>query len=243
MGKGTFKAKFQRFETKYVMSKEKLAALQEDLKAHLVADDHAVSTISNVYYDTPDYQVIQESMAKPYYKEKLRLRSYEAQPNQASQVFLEIKKKVRKIVYKRRITANLEDAETYMMGMDSQLEDSQIRQEIDWLQERFGQLKPMMYIYYDRYSMKGIEDSQVRVTIDHNLLYRDSNVSLDGGIYGDRLLPEDQVIMEIKIPGAFPMWLVDLLNKHEIYPNSFSKYGMAFKKVRQRTLQELASQA
>ena len=45
-----------------------------------------------LYYDTPDYNLIRQSIEKPKYKEKLRLRSYGV-PAKEDQVFLEIKKK------------------------------------------------------------------------------------------------------------------------------------------------------
>lgn len=202
------------------------------MKQYVEEDEHATSTIGNIYFDNDRFQMIRESLEKPYFKEKLRMRTYEQAPTDDSTVFLEIKKKVRKIVYKRRIDATLKAGEAYLMeGDDSLIEDSQIKREMDWLKTRYGTVKPKMYIYYDRFSMKGKEDESVRITIDHNILYRDYDLSLSSGVYGDYLLPEDHVIMEIKIPGAYPLWLVEILNKYHVYPTSFSKYGTAYKKV------------
>ncbi|GAD44822.1 hypothetical protein ANG5_1350 [Streptococcus constellatus subsp. pharyngis SK1060 = CCUG 46377] len=145
MAKKTFKDKFQRIETKYVISKETLADLLKEFEAYMAEDEHAYSTIGNLYYDTPTYQMIRESLEKPYFKEKLRVRTYDASPQADSQVFLEIKKKVRKVVYKRRIATELLTAEQYLAG-ECQLEDSQIKQEIEWICERYGGVQPMMYI-------------------------------------------------------------------------------------------------
>ena len=94
MAKKTFKDKFQRIETKYVISKETLADLLQEFEAYMAEDEHAYSTIGNLYYDTSTYQMIRESLEKPYFKEKLRVRTYDASPQADSQVFLEIKKKV-----------------------------------------------------------------------------------------------------------------------------------------------------
>ena len=49
----------------------------------------------------------------PAYKEKLRLRSYGV-PNEETQVFPEIKKKARGIVYKRRVSMPYGDALRYL---------------------------------------------------------------------------------------------------------------------------------
>lgn len=43
---------------------------------------------------------------------------------------------------------------------------------------RYQKVQPMMYIYYNRYSMKGIEDPNVRITIDYDLTYRSEALSL-----------------------------------------------------------------
>ena len=36
------------------------------------------------------------------------------------------------------------------------------------------------------------------------------------------------VLMEIKIPGAAPLWLARTLSELEIFPVSFSKYGICY---------------
>lgn len=69
MAKKTFKDKFQRIETKYVISKETLADLLQEFEAYMAEDEHAYSTIGNLYYDTSTYQMIRESLEKPYFKE------------------------------------------------------------------------------------------------------------------------------------------------------------------------------
>jgi len=230
MAKKTFKDKFQRIETKYVISKETLSDLLQEFEAYMAEDEHAYSTIGNLYYDTPTYQMIRESLEKPYFKEKLRVRTYDASPRADSQVFLEIKKKVRKVVYKRRIATELLTAERYLAG-ECQLEDSQIKKEIEWLCKRYGGVQPMMYIYYNRYSLKGLEDSNVRITIDYDVAYRTKKLSLLAGKDGKNLLPDNHVIMEIKVPGAYPLWLAEILDCYHVFPKSFSKYGVAYKKT------------
>jgi hypothetical protein len=42
------------------------------------------------------------------------------------------------------------------------------------------------------------------------------------------MLKEDCRLMEIKIPGAMPVWLALILDELEIYPISFSKYGTGY---------------
>ena len=91
-----------------------------------------------------------------------------------------------------------------------------------------------MVISYDRYSMRGLEDKKVRVTVDSNIRYRDYDVDLALGRYGLPLLDDDKVIMEIKVPGQYPQWLADILNKYGLEDQSFSKYGNAYLKTKER---------
>ena len=49
---------FKRIETKYVVSKEILDKLIQDLKEYLVEDDYPISTISNIYFDTDNFDVL-----------------------------------------------------------------------------------------------------------------------------------------------------------------------------------------
>lgn len=61
---------FERIETKYLVSKTDLQDLIEDLKDYLVEDDYPTSTISNIYFDTEDFQLIQDSLQGKHKKEK-----------------------------------------------------------------------------------------------------------------------------------------------------------------------------
>ena len=92
---------FARYEKKYWLSPDQYHVLRGLLLDRMREDDYGRYTICNIYYDTPDYHLIRTSLEKPIYKEKLRLRSYGV-PNAQSQVFLELKKKYRGVVYKRR---------------------------------------------------------------------------------------------------------------------------------------------
>ena len=77
--------------------------------------------ITSLYFDTPGRALIERSLDKPLYKEKLRLRRYgEAAGEDADEdgcVFVEIKKKYKGVVYKRRVGMSLAAARAYMGGM------------------------------------------------------------------------------------------------------------------------------
>ena len=111
----TYQAVFQRKEVKYLLSDAQLAALMPILKAHMKPDAFPHSSISNLYYDTDDFRMIRRSLEKPQYKEKLRLRSYGV-TEPGGEVFLELKKKYKGIVYKRRIMLPEDAAGEFIAG-------------------------------------------------------------------------------------------------------------------------------
>ena len=74
-----------------------------------------------------------------------------------------------------------------------------------------------------------IQDSGLRITFDTNIRWRDEELDLRCGDYEQPVLLGEQVLMEIKMPGACLLWLAHILNDSGIYPTSFSKYGTCYK--------------
>ena len=216
---------FQRYEKKYLMTAEKYERLWQRLREHLRPDEYFSSTVCSVYYDTADYELIRHSIQKPIYKEKLRLRSYGV-PRDGRLVFVELKKKFKGIVYKRRIELEEQAAENWLNGGPAP-DDSQISREIDWVLQRY-ELSPKIMICCDREAWVDIENPKLRFTFDKNIRYREDELKLSLGSHGRLLLDEGSVLMEIKMPGSSPLWLAELLSETEVFPAGFSKYGRCY---------------
>lgn len=221
-------AVFKRYEKKYMVSSEQYNELISRMITRVNADQYGKHTVCNVYFDTPDYLMIRNSLDKPVYKEKLRLRSY-GRSTEEGTVFLELKKKYAGVVYKRRVPMKLKDARKYLYyGVKPEL-DSQILKEIDYAVE-FYQPRPAVYLAYERIAFSGREDPELRITFDMNLRARSFGVDLSQKTYGVPLMERGWLLMEIKFPEAMPVWLGNLLSELKIYPVSFSKYGTYFQK-------------
>ena len=94
---------FKRYELKYMLTLEQKEKILKAMEEHMALDKYGRTVIRNIYFDTDNYRLIRRSIEKPTYKEKLRIRSYaQAEPN--SPVFVELKKKYKHVVYKRRIS-------------------------------------------------------------------------------------------------------------------------------------------
>lgn len=188
--------------------------------------------IYNIYYDTDDDKIIRHSLSKPYYKEKLRLRSYNI-PSPKDTVFLELKKKIGGVVNKRRIVITLEEAyDLINKGKRPENCDymtEQVLNEIEYFLKT-NDVKPKAYISYRRKAFFGKEDRDFRVTFDTHIITRRDELALEKGCYGEELLKDGQHLMEVKILGAIPVWLTKIFAELKIYTSSFSKYGKEYKK-------------
>jgi len=225
-----YQATFKRYELKYLLSKKEKEKVLEAMAAYMELDKYGRCTIRNIYLDTDNFRLIRRSLEKPVYKEKLRIRSYRRVEPQ-DMVFVELKKKYKSVVYKRRLVLSEKEVmESFRKETPLPLH-SQIGDEIEYFREYYGHLYPAVFLSYEReaYFMK--DGSDFRVTFDENILYRRENFSLGSSVYGTPLLEEGQTLMEIKTSGGIPLWMSQILTQCHIYKTSFSKYGLAYKNM------------
>ncbi|MBQ8849614.1 MAG: polyphosphate polymerase domain-containing protein [Clostridia bacterium] len=227
---------FRRIEKKYRINADQYGQLLERIATRLVPDAHGKSTICSLYLDTPDFRIIRASIEakeeKSVYKEKLRVRSY-GTPKDSDRVFFEIKKKYKGVVYKRRVSMAHSEVRSYIDTGEPPF-DSQIMREIGYAMQLYEHPKPAMLLGYEREAFFVKDDPNVRLTFDTGIRYRTDALALSEGSHGKTILPEGEILLEIKTGGAMPLWLAHALNECKIYPSSFSKYGTAYAD-RQRT--------
>jgi SPX domain protein involved in polyphosphate accumulation len=226
---------FNRYERKYIVTSEQKNELIQFFKDYLIFDPYSIDgksyTIYSVYFDTQDFGVIRNSISKPKFKDKLRMRSYTCPVKPQDMIFLEIKKKFDGRVNKRRINLTYEQAQFYLeRGIKPTFDDymdNQILNEIDYF-IHVHRARPGAFISYERVAMMSTQD-ELRLTFDHNILFRNKNVDLmhKGGI--SLLEDESKWLMEVKSNDNFPLWLARKLSEYELYSQSFSKYGKAYK--------------
>ena len=287
---------FERKEKKFVLTRDVLDEFLNAIHTYLIPDERGITRVSSLYYDTPENTLISRSLEKPVYKEKLRIRAY-GEVNENSEVFVELKKKFKGIVYKRRFSCPLSDAEAFFttphvilrstecdegtsqQGVkDETLSQLQTRPfasrgalaqgdvggaevnqvagepdvnrsatsgpsqveledrnylEVKACRDRYQNLQPKMLIVTNRLALYTNDGSDIRLTIDFDPMFDNKNLSLDNHGSHKRLIDKDQCILEIKSAGALPMWMIEQMSKLQIRPQSFSKYGEAFKRSKQ----------
>jgi len=218
---------FKRYELKYLLTPRQKEKVLGAMQPYMTLDQYGRTTIRNLYYDTDTYLLVRRSIEKPAYKEKLRVRSY-SRTDRDSAAFVELKKKYKSVVYKRRISLPYAEATAWLSREKHPDKHTQIANEIDYFMELYGTLHPTVFLSYEREAYYCNDGSDFRVTFDDNILCRQNELSLESEVYGTPILPGGKVLMEIKCSGGIPLWMTHVLSEEKIYKTSFSKYGTAY---------------
>jgi hypothetical protein len=226
---------FQRYEKKFLLTKDQYERILLTISRHMRLDpyckDGQMYHLRNVYFDTLDHQLISLSLLKPDFKEKLRIRKYGKQGDGTNLVFLEVKRKIRGVVTKRRASLSLQEIDAFMdQGMIPKREnyfDKQILSELHYMTNIYA-LRKAVFIEYNRLAFFDRQDEEFRVTFDHDIHTRYDNFDFESKVKGLPLLAKDMVLMEVKVGEAMPLWFAKTLARLHIYLNSFSKYGKAY---------------
>lgn len=229
---------FNRIENKYIITLDQFDLLIKELGDHVVFDSFAAKNgghyqVNSIYFDNDYRDVATRNLARPRFKEKLRLRSY---GGEKPIYFLEFKDKVMKNVYKRRIYLSDEEYRAYVF------EGKFPEPNGDWKHDRFlvelkvfyeryrNSIKPSTLMQYERMAyMNKPGDPYLRITCDKNLQYRREDFEINK-LGGNDLVPPNMGILEVKIVGAMPLFLADALNKVGLRRYRFSKFGTSYLK-------------
>lgn len=232
-----YQSTFKRHEMKYLLTQQQKQAVLQAMQPYMELDQYGRTTIRNVYYDTDTYRLIRRSLEKPAYKEKLRIRSYQpAAPDDP--VFVELKKKYKSVVYKRRVTLpEIQARDSFWSGSPLPVR-SQIAEEIDYFRWYYKGLRPTVFLSYEREAFYALDGGDFRVTFDENILYRTYDLLLGSEAYGTPLLNEGETLMEIKTAGGLPLWMSHELNQRRVFQTSFSKYGLAYRDLMAKSVSE-----
>lgn len=147
--------------------------------------------------------------------------------------FLELKKKIKGIVSKRRLSLTLGEAYDFIYNhkipMVKDYMDKQVLNEIEYYLSK-TKVYPTVFISYERNAFFCKDNPDFRVTFDSKVLTRRNHLRLEEGSSGEDVVGENKYLMEIKILGAIPLWFTRILSELKIYPTHFSKYGNEFMK-------------
>ncbi len=219
---------FKRHELKYLLTSQQKELALQAMSPYMEPDRFGHTTIRNLYFDTDNFQLARHSIEHPVYKEKLRVRSYKKARTQ-DPVFVELKKKYHSVVYKRRLFLPACQASGWLSGSAPSPLHTQVADEVDYFCSHYEGLHPVVFLSYERDAFYSKCDDSFRVTFDENILAREDTLSLGEDAWGEPLLDDGLVLMEIKTAGGIPLWMSHFLAREHLYKTSFSKYGTAYR--------------
>jgi len=220
---------FKRYEKKYLITNEQSKQLKKIISQHMSLDQYGEYLVQNLYYDTANWDIIQASIEKPLYKEKMRLRCY-GEATGESKFYLELKKKYKGVVYKRRIAIPAQSLIGNSVQATLSATHSQISKELDFYIQSNG-VAEKIYIAYQRTAFAGITagpDEGLRVTFDTDVRFRLDDLSFSNSTVGQYILPDGKILMEVKALGGMPLWMANALSENGVFPTSFSKFGTCY---------------
>lgn len=234
------KLTFNRREKKFLLTAAQFESVCRKIIDHgMVYDAYCgngrIYPIYNIYFDNETNDVIRKSISHPKFKEKFRIRSYTVPSSDDDGVYLEIKRKIKGVVIKRRVALSYGEAKSFIYdGIRPQSDEYLKNKVLDEIEYYFkiNKVVPKVYLSYERIAFFDGEDPDFRVTFDRRITTRRQDLKLSGGPYGQQLLADDEVLMETKISGALPKWFADILAEEKIYMSGFSKYGNEYSRFK-----------
>jgi SPX domain protein involved in polyphosphate accumulation len=227
--------RLDRFEMKFVITREQRDALMPSLLPHLRADanagDNAFYPIISLYYDNPDRDCYWEKIRGQKSRRKLRVRVYGSLDGKVPPTsFIEIKHKCDSRVVKRRAQMPLEAALTVGEGKNVDVplnfaSEKVIIEAHKMVHERG--FRPFCCMRYDRQAFADVNPaSDLRITFDTGIGFRMDDLTPvpDDRNFSHYLLRQGESVMELKVTGSVPYWLPRMLGDVGCILTSHSKY-------------------
>lgn len=218
---------FRRFEFKYHLPAAIADQIIPKLKEHMIwdpnANDDAGYIVNSLYLDSPDFQAYHDKIDGLMKRKKLRVRTYNQHPHQASAIFLEIKRKNGPIILKDRIVINQEQYQQFTANPFSltQVDKSNLTEEFLY-EYSSKQMQPTAYISYCRKPFFAKYNPDFRVTLDYNITSTKTK-----SWNPIPKLPQnkpDIAILEVKFNGALPHWFHAIIEEYRLVKDIYSKY-------------------
>jgi hypothetical protein len=227
----------QRFELKYVTTESLAITAREFVRAYLSMDENGVGKpnfsypVHSIYIDSDDLILYRHTTNGDRNRYKLRIRFYDDRPD--SPVFLEIKRRADNAILKQRCPVRRTGVERILQGRLPNASDilSTDPKHICAL-ERFVQYvselgaMPKAHVAYQREAWISPHDNSIRVTMDRDVRFdAKPNAVFTTELRNPVSVFGDNVVVEIKFTGRFPVWFSDFVRSFGLKQRSAAKYA------------------
>ncbi|MCB2205750.1 polyphosphate polymerase domain-containing protein [bacterium] len=229
---------YPKFEYKYLFPLDLYETLRSRIEEMCPLDPYAVReadgryTIRSVYFDSIRYRAYDQKVEGVRKRQKFRIRVY-GNETPSSVAFLEIKQKDGALLTKYRapvLYRNLPALFTensYMhyirSGTGAGVDRSNARRWMYYCVRK--QLRPVVLINYERSAFAGVENFDLRITLD---------TSIRGEMYPGltRMFDDSKArpamkthgILEVKFTIGVPMWMRNIIREYNLQRLALSKY-------------------
>ena len=196
--------------------------------------DQPVTNVRTTYLDNDTFDTYYDWLNRKPIRYKVRYRRYGYDGEFSDDVWIELKVKNHSISQKKRFRIRRQHVDKFTSGEDilKQVikENKKTRDLVDTYARIQGyiasnRLKPVLTIEYKRISFQPCEDSDVRITLDKQIVMRNL---LTGKTAKDKC-----VVLETKVSGPrTPLWLNDLMEELGTTRNvRFSKFALGMQQL------------
>lgn len=241
-----FELLLDRHEAKFVLPPGMIPQIRDYIRPYCLPDKNGCGdppsyTITTLQLDNPYYSLHYAKEHEALHRFKLRVRTYGTPGD--SQVFIEIKRKLRGTIVKSRTRVPFELWNEKLI-LDITVPDifKTDAEEVSFLQFKrlVRQLgaRPVMLLRYERESYFGHADQYARITFDTRLRYQPTRHWNDWGESGrwrtfdtvavqNKGMRQSGVVLELKTLSEAPQWMLDLVKDFELVRTGHCKYSNA----------------
>jgi hypothetical protein len=227
-----------RREYKYLIDERLAARVRRAIAGACVPDAHAPSgryLCDTLYLDTLGLDLYRATVENERHRHKLRIRTYPESPG--APVFLEVKRRVDDAIVKARARVAADAWASLLETGDLSRAAPEPLADAEHFLARYHAraLVPQVLVRYEREPYTSVVDDYVRVTFDRQISMQPcSELSLAAGPHW---IPIDAgapspIVLELKLSGRAPRWMVQLVRTLELPRLSFSKYARAIETMR-----------
>lgn len=231
---------FERYEYKYLVPESIIDRVREFVRPYVVPDRHAEGrpggryAIHNIYLDTPRLDLFYAGINDAMDRFKLRIRWYDADAR--GPFFLEVKRKIRRVIVKDRVKVERAELDAILRGEPLSFADGPMEDRLSGFVNRAlcTAAAPTILCVYSREPYESVFGDYARVTFDREVRYQDARgYTLPGHpsewTYVDAAWATRGVrcatIIELKFTNEFPRWMSDLVTTFGLERVGYSKYG------------------
>lgn len=239
----------ERYEQKFLVSPRLAEQIERSIQPFMKRD-HASTNgsyrVLSLYLDGVNRPLYEATRNGSSQRLKLRIRTYKGEF-----VFLEVKRKIRGMVWKSRVRLSREQYHRLMSrsvdtserrAIASELQDSQREtlEEFLYWKDRY-QATPSMWVGYERVGFESNDEHYARVTFDYRVKaqpcvdYELPDPLMEG--YESKWKPVDfaavlksgqsDLILELKSERLVPPWMTHLCERYNLIACGVSKYCLS----------------